>query len=463
MTASDQPQVQDLEQVAQQVSGHIENEEVQALLELIAPLHPADIADVMERLDRFEQNFLFDALAPEDGSQVLLELEDATREDVLEDIDEQRLAPMVDEMESDDAADIVGELDDAVRERVLRQVPAESRQEVEQLLTYPEDSSGGIMALEVPWIRQSHTVARAIETVRTHHREIEDINEIFVVDRHHRLVGTILPVDLLLTDPKATVSDIMRSEVVSVNPETDQEEAAAIASKYDLINVPVTDHDQKLLGVITYDDIFDVIEEEEVEDISYMAGTGEDEPAERSAMKAVRERGPWLLLGLAGSIAAAQIMRGFEQNLQANVMLAFFVPAITATGGSVAIQASSLVVRGLGGGSFAFQGVPLVLWRELRVSCLLGLGMGFLLGLYALVAFGDRRFGVSILMALGLVVVNAAITGTLIPIVLKRVGIDPAVAMGPFITTLNDVMAITIYFIVVVSLLSGHDPSAALQ
>jgi len=463
MTASDQPQVPDLDQLARQVADHIENAEVQALLDLVAPLHPADIADIMERLNRFEQNFVFDALAPEEGSQVLLELEDATREDVLADIDEKRLAPMVDEMESDDAADIVGELDDEVRERVLRQVPEESRQEVEQLLTYPEDSAGGIMALEIPWIRQNHTVAKAIEMIRTHHREIEDINEVFVVDRDQRLVGEILPVGLLLADPEAKVSDIMKTEVVSVPPEMDQEEAAGIASKYDLINVPVTDDNQRLLGVITYDDIFDVIEEEDQEDISYMAGTGEDEPAERSAMKAVRERGPWLLLGLLGSMAAGQVMKGFEQSLQANVMLVIFLPAVMATGGSVAIQASSLVVRGLGGGSFAFQGVPLVLWRELRVSALLGLGLGLLLGSFALVSFGDSRFGLCILAALGLVVVNAAITGTLIPLVLKRIGIDPAVAMGPFITALNDVMAVTIYFLVVVTMLSGHVPSAAVR
>ncbi|MBN2489498.1 MAG: magnesium transporter [Planctomycetes bacterium] len=463
MTTPEPSLPRDLDQIAREVKAHIENAEVEPLLQLIAPLHPADIAETMERLDRFEQNFLFDALEPEVGSQVLLELEDATREDVLEGLDEQRLGPMVDEMDSDDAADIVGELDEEVRERVLQQVPEEHRVEVETLLTYPEDSAGGIMALEVPWVRKTHTVARAIEMIREHHRDMEEISEIFVVDRERRLVGSILPVELLLADPDALVADIMDTEAVSVRPETDQQEAAAVASKYDLLNVPVTDDRNRLLGVITYDDIFDVIEEEEHEDISYIAGTGEDEPAERSVMKAVRERGPWLMLGLGGSIGSAMVMAAFEGSLKQHLAVAFFVPAVMATAGSVAIQASSLVVRGLATGSFALQGVPIVLWRELRTSVLLGVGLGILLGLFAFVWMGNGALALCLLSALGLVVINAALSGTMIPLALKRVGIDPAVAMGPFITTLNDVMGIAIYLLVVLLFLSGQAPAAALQ
>jgi magnesium transporter len=463
MTTPEPAPPPDLEQLAREVRSHIENAEVEPLLDLIAPLHPADIAETMERLDRFEQNYLFDALEPETGSQVLLELEDATREDVLEDMDVQRLPPMVDEMESDDAADIVGELDDEVRERVLQQVPEEQRAEVEKLLTYPEDSAGGIMALEVPWVRKTHTVARAIEMVRAHHRDMEEISEIFVVDRDRRLVGSILPVELLLADPEATVSDIMDTEVVAVRPEEDQQEVAAIASKYDLLNVPVTDAENRLLGVITYDDIFDVIEEEEHEDISYIAGTGEDEPAERSVLKAVRERGPWLTLGLGGSIGSAMVMAAFEGSLKAHLAVAFFVPAVMATAGSVAIQASSLVVRGLATGSFALQGVPIVLWREFRTALLLGAGLGVLLGLFAFAWMGNGTLAVCLLSALGLVVINAALSGTVIPLALKRVGIDPAVAMGPFITTLNDVVSIAIYLLVVLLFLSGQTAAVPLQ
>ncbi len=453
MTVAHNPAPPDPDHIAGQVQSYIETAEVQSLLKLIEPLHPADIAEVMERLDRFEQNFLFDALDPEVGSQVLIELEDATREDVLEDIDEHRIPPMVDELESDDAADLVGELDEDVRERVLRQVPESSRAEVEKLLTYPEDTAGGIMALEVPWVDGSHTVGKAVEMVRRHHRDMEDIHEIFVVDDHHNLVGDISPLALLLNEPETPISEVMDGDTISVLPETDQEEAAALATKYDLIALPVVDRNKKLLGVISYDDIFDVIEEEEQEDISYFAGTGEDEPAERSVLKAVRARGPWLLLGLIGCIGSAVILYMFEGTIQKKVSLAFFLPAIMAMAGSVAIQASSLVVRGLAAGSFALHGVPMVLWRELRISVLLGVTLGLILGLFHFIFEGQIRYSVCILTALALVVVTAAISGTLIPLILRRMGIDPAVAMGPFITTMNDVMGITIYFLVIAALL----------
>jgi len=449
MTAVERTSQPDPEPIAKLLKGYIEGAEVQPILDLIEPMHPADIAEVMERLNRFEQNFLFDTLDAEIGSQVLVELEDATREDVLEDIDEKRIPPLVDELESDDAADLVGELDEDVRERVLRQVPRTSRVEVEQLLTYAEDTAGGIMALEIPWVKHSHSVEKAIDAVRQHHRDMEEIHEIFVVDEDHTLVGDISPLKLLLSNPETPIAEIMDTDTISVHPEADQEEAAVLAAKYDLIALPVVNQQNKLLGVITYDDIFDVIEEEEQEDISYMAGTGEDEPAERSALKAVRERGPWLLLGLAGGVGSAFVLSLFEGTLRENLALAFFLPAIMAMAGSVAIQASSLVVRGLATGSFAFHGIPRVLLRELRVSLLLGIGLGLILSLFMFLFEHNTHLSLCIMASLVLVVVNAAISGTLIPLVLKRFGIDPAVAMGPFITTLNDIMGIAIYLLVV--------------
>lgn len=443
----------DPDKLAREVSALIEQASVDGLVSLIDPLHAADLAAVMERLDRFEQNFLFDALDPEVASQVLVELEHATREDVLEDIAEERIAPIVDELESDDAADVIGELDEETRARVLKQVPAASRTEVEQLLTYDDDSAGGIMALEVAWVRLTHSVAKAIEMVRLHYREIEEFHEIFVVDQNHRLAGKVTPTRLLLADQHQTVEEIMDPDVVTVHPDEDQEVVATLARKYDLVSLAVVDGERRLLGLITHDDIFDVIDEEEQENISYMAGTGEDAPAERSALRAVQERGPWLLVGLGGGVASALIMKNFEASL--TMELAFFLPAIMAMAGSVAIQASSLVVRGIATGTFALHGLANVVWREFRVSVLFGIGLGLILGSVAYLIERDVYLSLCAFVALGVVIVNAALLGTLIPLSLSRLGHDPAVATGPFITTLNDALGILVYLVVISLLYSS--------
>lgn len=443
----------DVDAVVEHLRTLIDENAFTELLAELANVRPADIAAVMERLDRVEQTLVLDALEPEIGSEVVLELEESTRKNVLEEMSDSRIAQMADELESDDAADLVGELDDDTRARVLEQVPQESRDEVERLLTYDDDSAGGIMKLEAAWVRQSHSVAKAVEMVREHYREMDEIHEIFVVDRDHVLRGVVTPTELLLANPEQTVADIMDSDnPVTIHPEEDQAEAARLARRYDRLSLPVVDERGRLLGIITHDDIFDVIEEEEQEDISYMAGTGLDAPAERSVLKAVFERGPWLLVGLVGGILGALVMSGFEE--QISIEHALFLPAIMAMAGSVAIQASSLVVRGLATDSFALQGLGKTLFREFRVSILFGLGLGALLGICALgLSAGNRELSACVSVALVIVVINAALLGTLIPVLLHRLGKDPAVATGPFITTLNDVLGILTYLLVLTILL----------
>jgi magnesium transporter len=423
----------------------IRDAQVDELKILIDHLHPADVAALMERLKRLEQNAIFDLLEPETSGDVLMELEEPHREDVLESLDTDTISKIVDELPSDEAADLVGELDEEVAREVLESTPEESRREVEDLLRYDEETAGGIMALEVARIHENNTVSEAQAELRAIHREVEDIHTLFVVDDVGRLKGIVKPIDLILNSPNTPVSQIMNTELISVPPEMDQEEAAAVAMKYDLVSLPVVAENGALLGRITIDDILDVVEEEAHEDISFMAGTGDEEVSERSALKVTRERIPWLMIGLFGGLVAAYVMSHFETAISHAVALAFFVPVVMGMAGNIAIQCSSIIVRGLATGDLVMSDILRQLWKELRVAITNGIILGIVLFLVVSLWYSDWELGMVIGATMWAVILVATATGTLIPLALKVIGIDPAVAMGPFITSLNDVIGISIY------------------
>ncbi|MCK5721631.1 MAG: magnesium transporter, partial [Gammaproteobacteria bacterium] len=348
-------------------------------------------------------------------------------------------------LDSDDAADLVGDLPDDRAREIIERVGDEVSEELEKLLPYPEDTAGGIMALEFVGVKADATVKDAIDTIREKREEVENLYYIWVVDDLGKLVGVISLKDLVLEVTDRKISDIMNPEVISVHVDTDQEEVARLVKKYDLVAIPVVGDDQRLAGRITHDDIIDVIEEEADEDISLMAGVIDQEITEESTLKISRARLPWLIAGLFGGILAAAVINQFESSLEKILALSFFFPVIMAMGGSTGTQAATIVVRGMATGDISLVNIGKRLWMEMRVALVNALVCGILLALIVGTWVSDYGLGAVVGLALVLIIVNAGVIGSAVPMALKKWNIDPALATGPFVTTSNDILSLLIY------------------
>ncbi len=428
------------------------DEEQRALV--VDAYHPADLAAAMAHLESEAALAFFRALPEETQAEVLPELPDGLREDLLEELKAPELAPVLDEMESDDAADLIQELQEvdaeAARDALAGMDNSELRAEVEQLLGYPEDSAGGLMAKEYVAVRPEMSITEAIAEVRrlAQEREIEDIYTVFVVNDKGRLLGHVTVQDLLLAHESESIRGIMSDEDIAVDAHMDQEELVTHASRYDLPSVPVVDERGVLLGRVTHDDLDDVAREETDEDFGHLAGTRE-EVLEHSTLTVARNRFPWLLMGLSGGICAALVMSLFEKDLHTALQASFFVPVVMGMGGNVGIQSSTIVVRGLATGELEVNEVWPRLFREARVSLIVGLSCALVLFGVTLLWLHDPRTSIVIGAALSVVMFQASIVGAGVPLLLRRVGIDPAIATGPFITTTNDILGLSVYLTLV--------------
>ena len=353
----------------------------QRLMELIEDLRAADLADLIEHLERDERLFIFNLLEPEGAGEVLVEIESPVQGRLLKDLDNQAISEIVRELDSDDAADLVGDLPEKRAKEIIEGVGDEVSEELEKLLPYPEDTAGGIMALEFVSVKADADVQHAIDTIRKKREEVENLYYIWVVDDFERLVGVISLKDLVLEPTDRRISEIMNPEVISVNVDTDQEEVVQLVKKYDLVNIPVVDVKNRLVGRITHDDIIDAIEEEVDEDISLMAGVIDQEITEESTLKISRARLPWLIAGLFGGILAAAVINQFESSIEKVIALSFFFPVIMAMGGNTGTQAATVVVRGLATGDISLVNVGKRLWMEMRVALVNALICGIFLGL----------------------------------------------------------------------------------
>jgi magnesium transporter len=411
----------------------------------LAGLHPADIAAALDRLDPEITARVLGELDTETAADVIIHLEEHTLEDVLAILDPPEIAGIATELDSDDAADVVGALDIDKQAEVLSELEPDERREVEELLQYTDESAGGIMASEVVYVSQDATVETAIETVRAAADEVEEIHNVYVTDRRGRLTGVLPLRALVLARHGARVGDVMEPDVVSVSTEMDQEDVADVFRKYDLVAVPVVDPSGKLIGRITVDDIIDVIHEEADEDISRMVGTSDEEIHEDSVLKVSRIRLPWLVIGALGGIASATVMSLFHLSLEKVLALAFFVPVITAMGGNVGLQTSTIIVRSMRSERGLVEEGGSRLLREWRIALMNAAILGAAVLLIVGVWFGDLALAVIVGGSLATVILVAATLGTVMPFALRRVGVDPAVAQGPFVTTLNDVVGILVY------------------
>jgi magnesium transporter len=416
--------------------------------EIVAQLvgiHPADIAAALERLDSDAVTRVLYALDEETAADVLINLDEHVLAEVLEQLRPPEIAEFASELDSDDAADVIGLLDSSKRALVLDKLDENERAEVEGLLRYEVESAGGIMASELVYVNDDAKCQDAIEVVRGAAEELENIHYVYVTDRDRRLKGVLPLYKLVVARPDSRVSNVMDPDVVSASAEMDREDVASLFSKYDLVAMPVVDAGGVLVGRITVDDIIDVIQEEADEDISIMAGTSEEELHEESAMRVSRIRLPWLVVGALGGLASASVMNYYRLSLEKVLALAFFVPVITAMGGNVGLQTSTIIVRGMhSDGGFSGRAASRLL-REWRVAITNAILLGG--AVYSTVGFwlGDWRLASVVGGSLALVILVAATLGTVMPFTLKRIGIDPAVAQGPFVTTLNDIIGIMVY------------------
>ena len=433
------------EKLIEDVKGSIQQKNQQFLKKLIDEMRPADLADLIEHLDQEERLHLFDFLEPKGAGDVLVEMEAPVQESILDELDNKAITEIVKELDSDDAADLVGDLPAERAQQIIDRLEDDVSEDLEKLLPYPDDTAGGIMALEFVAVRADATVQEAIETIRENREEVVNVYYLFVVDDFNRLVGVVSLKDLVLAPPERKINEIMNPEVISVDLHRDQEEIYHLVKKYDLVSIPVVDEQNRLIGRITHDDIIDVIEEEADEDISLMAGVIHQEIAEESSIRISRARLPWLIAGLFGGIVAAVVINQFESSLEKIIALSFFFPVIMAMGGNTGTQAATVAVRGLATGDISLVHIGKRLWMEMKVALLNGVICGILLGAIVGVWLSDYGLGIIVAVSLVLIIVNSGFIGAAVPLALKRLNIDPALATGPFVTTTNDIFSLFIY------------------
>ncbi len=417
-----------------------------SIVNILSDLHSPDIADIVDNLDPDDRMFIFELLDDETASEVLLEVDEKVREDLLDRLSHRRIRGIVDELDSDDAADIVGGLSDEVAERVLDDIDKEDSQTLKELLRYPTDSAGGIMATEFVSVKKNDTIQKAIQRVRKMSKEIGEIYNVYVLDDNGLLLGFIPVKGLIVHNPRRRVYKVMDTEFHSVDVLTDQEEVANIMKKYDLLTIPVVNTKGEMLGKITFDDIMDVIHEEAEEDIQKFAGIAGTELISHGVWDISRRRMPWLGIAFLGQLLSAVILSSFHESLEKIIASAFFIPIIMAMAGNAGIQSSAVVIRGLGTGEIWEGMLAKRVVKESGVAFTNGLVFALLIFLVGWMWIDDPLFGVALGFSLLIVIASATIVGATIPFLLTRLNIDPAVATGPFITTSNDALGLLIYF-----------------
>jgi magnesium transporter len=427
----------------------IEKKEDRAALDMIEQLHPADIAGIYENLSLNEAIYLYLLLDPEKASDVLVELEEDEREALLNALPSDVIASQfIEHMDSDDAADVIGDLSEDKKQEVLLHIDdVEQAGDIVDLLGYHEDTAGGLMAKELIRVNENWGVATCIREMRKQAEELDEIYYIYVVSDENMLLGILSLKALLLAGASTKVKDIYDAEVRSVRTDTSSEEVAQIMEKYDLIVLPVIDSIGRLMGRITIDDVVDVIRDEAERDYQLASGITTDVETTDSPARLSRARLPWLMIGLLGGIVVSAVIGRFEEDIQINPEMAFFIPLIAAMAGNVGIQSSAIIVQGIASNSLGLERISRKLGKELIVAILNGLILAVILFLYNFFINHNLALTFTVSTSLLVVIIFAAVFGTLIPLLLHRLKFDPALATGPFITTSNDIMGLFIYFL----------------
>lgn len=432
----------------------IESDDEKGIKELLSDLHPADAAQIINELNKKEAKRLFTFIDPEEASDVLAELDEDVQQNILEDYESSEIfARFLEGMDSDDAADLINDLPEETRNGVLKimnQNPDEDVQDVITLLHYDEDSAGGLMATELVKVNIKDRVSECISEIQHQSviEELDDIYAVYVVDERERLVGTISLDKLLLNKPSKRIIDIYNKDIVYVNVNTEAEDVAEKMQRYDLVVLPVVDENDILVGRITIDDVIDFIKDEAEEDYQLASGITEDVDIQDRVWIISRSRLPWLFLGLLGGIASSLVIRNSEESIRIYPEMAFFIPLITAMAGNAGIQSSAITVQAIANSSIGKISYLSNLFKEFRVALINGLLCSALLLGYGFILSNNMSLAITISISLMAVIIIASLLGISIPLLLDKIKIDPALATGPFITTSNDLIGLSVYFYV---------------
>ncbi|MGC6434116.1 MAG: magnesium transporter [Crocinitomicaceae bacterium] len=425
----------------------IVNKDNNWIIEHISDLHFADIADLLDQLNNEEAKFVYFQLSEDVQGDVLMELEEDVRDRFLKSLSSKEIAGQLENLDSDDAADILGELsDNEILEVISQMDDNEAAEDIVELLNYDEDTAGGLMQKEFIQAKLDWPVSRCLVELRRQAENVEKVYSIYVVDDLNRLVGLLSLKRLLFSNLKTQIRDLFTSKnIISVKTTDSNEDVARVMDKYDLVAIPVVDYQNKLVGRITFDDVVDIIKDEADKDFQMASGISDKIESSSSVWHISRARLPWLLIGMVGGIFAANVIAGFTDQISHIPTLALFIPLITAMGGNVGVQSSAIVVQSLAKSTDQLDNILKRLYKELSVGILNGAFLALIIyGIATL--FGNATLGMVVSISLFVVILFAGIFGTLIPLLLHKYKIDPALATGPFVTTLNDVLGLFIYF-----------------
>ena len=428
------------------------------LEKLTIKTHPADLALLFRHFSDEERQQVFTVIQKtETVGEFLPELDESIVGALLEPLDASAVVILLEEVSADDRADILNLLPEEKANSVLKAFDSEESEELEELMSYAPDTAGGIMSVDPFSLSENTTAAEAVTNIQSS-EDAEMVFYLYVTDEKEKLTGVVSLRDLVVAPPNSTLKSFMLTNVVAVTTDTDQEEVARQVSRYNLLAIPVVDADNTLLGIVTVDDVVDVIREEATEDFLQMAGIGKDrEILMKSTWENARLRLPWLFASWIGGTAAVYIIGWYQEMLTSIVALAAFIPVIVGMGGNIGTQSSTIIIRGIATGRVQLAQASKVILKEIGVGVLLGVFYGILLGIVAYFKFIEieepMKLGLVVGLAIFASMLIATSIGTLVPILLRKVDVDPAIASGPFVTTSTDVLGILLYFIIANSLL----------
>ena len=421
---------------------------------IVNKTHAADLSVVFRSLSLAEQRKLFGLISDVEQKGVLFsELDEDTFQDLIEDMKIEDIVRILESMPADDVADIIGRLPEQTSQTILDKMKKAESEEVEDLLRYGDDTAGGIMVPDFISLREDVTARQAIESLQTEHSDVEMAFYLYVVDDYGKLVGVSSLRQLVVVSPGTPLKEFMTTDVFSVQTDMDQEEVARLVARYDILAVPVVDGSNRLMGIVTVDDVIDILRKEATEDILKMAGAGEEFVETKSIFKSTRIRLPWLFASCLGGLFAFFIIGEYESSLSKIAYLAAFIPVIMGMGGNIGTQSSTIVVRGLATGRINARDIWSVVFKELSIGLILGLVYGLLIGSVAQFRYSIEALALSVALAVICSMSIAALVGSLVPMGFARINIDPAVATGPLVTTAIDIISVFFYFLIATTLL----------
>ncbi|MDR1499689.1 MAG: magnesium transporter [Tannerellaceae bacterium] len=431
----------------EQLERIIEQKDDAAAKKLLHDLHPADIAEIYRELSLREGIYLYLLMEDEQAADVLVELDDDERKHLLKELSGELIAKrFVDNMETDDAVELMRDLDEDIQEEVLSHIgDVEQAGDIVDLLKYDEDTAGGLMGTEMIVVNENWSMPQCIDEMRRQAEEIDEIHYVYVVDDDDRLRG-ILPLKRMITNPSVSkIKHVMEKEPVSVHEGDSIEEVAQVIEKYDLVALPVIDSIGRLVGRITIDDVMEEVREQHERDYQLASGISQDVETSDNVVQQTAARLPWLLIGMIGGLSNSLILGGYESGFAANPKMALFIPLIGGTGGNVGIQSSAIVVQGLANNTLKAGNIVQQVMKESVVAIINASMISLIVFIYNYFTLGDRGITSSVSLSLFSVVMFASIFGTLVPMTLNKLKIDPALATGPFITITNDIIGMMIY------------------